>query len=85
MSKGEGHEKQDIYELATVIRWTPPGRYPENARYVLIRYYDEELEERTFGFGSFENGVYSLAGFDGKWQDLSPKNVIGWSYPIYEK
>ena len=62
-------KKQDIYELATVIRWTPPGRYPENARYVLIRYYDEELEERTFGFGSFEMGCIL-------WLDLTENGRI---------
>lgn len=78
-------KKRPIFEMATVIRWTPPAIQPENARYILIRYYDEELEESTFGFGSFENGMFSLAGFDGTWQDLPGKDVLGWAYPIYEK
>ena len=77
-------KKQKIVELTTVIQWTPPVIPPENARYILIRYFDEELEERTFGFGSFENGVYSLSGMDGSWRDLPKEHVLGWSYPIYE-
>lgn len=78
-------EKKDIFELTTIIQWMPLSIRPENARYILIRYYDEELGEYTFGFGSFENGVYSLAGFDGNWTDIPERDVIGWSYPIYEK
>ena len=78
-------KEQKVIELVTVIRWNLPPMLPENARYLLIKYFDEELEESTFGFGSFENGGYSLSGLDGSWHDFSKKQVLGWAYPIYEK
>lgn len=74
-----------LFEMTTIIQWKPVGMLPENASYILIRYFDAELEECTFGFGSFENGVYSLSGAEGNWHDLKREDVLGWSYPIYEK
>lgn len=77
--------REKVISMTTVICWNPPKKLPENARYILIRYFDEELEEYTFGIGSFENGVYSLSGLDGSWHDLPKQTVAGWAYPIYEK
>ena len=74
----------NIIEMTTTIRWNIRSVPPENARYILVRYFDAELEEYTFGFGSFENEIYSLSGLDGSWYDLETEDVFGWSYPIYE-
>jgi len=66
----------------TIIPWRSPDTPPQNARYVLLKFYDPVMDEVAFGFFSYENGVYSHQQSDGTWFDLAKSQILGWAYPI---
>ena len=66
----------------TIIPWRPPGTLPQDARYVLLKFYDPVMDEIAFDFFSYENGVYSHQTGDGTWLDFPKERILGWAYPI---
>lgn len=66
----------------TIIPWRPPDTPPQDARYVLLKFYDPAMDEIAFDFFSYENGVYSHQIGDGTWLDFPKDRILGWAYPI---
>lgn len=66
----------------TIIPWRSPGTPPQDARYVLLKFYDPVMDEIAFDFFSYENGVYSHQIGDGTWLDFPKDRILGWAYPI---
>lgn len=66
----------------TIIPWRSPDTPPEDARYVLLKFYDPVMDEVAFDLFSYENGVYSHQLGDGTWFDLAKSQILGWAYPI---
>lgn len=66
----------------TIIPWRSPDTPPQNARYVLLKFYDPVMDEIAFDMFSYENGAYSHQQTDGSWFDMEKGRVLGWAYPI---
>lgn len=66
----------------TIIPWRSPDTPPQDARYVLLKFYDPVMDEVAFDFFSYENGAYSHSAGDGTWLELSKNQILGWAYPI---
>ena len=66
----------------TIIPWRSPDTPPENARYVLLKFYDPVMNEVAFDFFAYENGVYSHHTLDGEWITYPHHLILGWAYPI---
>ena len=66
----------------TIIPWRSPDTPPQDARYVLLKFYDPVMDEVAFDMFSYENGTYSHRSGDGSWFDLERSRVLGWAYPI---
>ena len=81
------HELIDILGIqsmdeVTIIPWHSPDTPPQDARYVLLKFYDPVMDEVAFDFFSYENGIYSHPLGDGTWFDLAKNQILGWAYPI---
>ena len=66
----------------TIIPWRSPDTPPEDARYVLVKFYDPFMDEIAFDFFAYENGVYSHHALDGAWVSYPKNLILGWAYPI---
>lgn len=65
----------------TIIPWRSPDTPPQNARYVLLKFYDPVMDEISFDFFSYENGAYSHQIGDTCFE-LPKGHILGWAYPI---
>ena len=65
----------------TIIPWRSPDTPPQNARYVLLKFYDPVMDEISFDFFSYENGAYSHQIEDTCFE-LPKGHILGWAYPI---
>lgn len=66
----------------TIIPWRSPSTPPQNARYVLLKFYDPVMDEIAFDMFSYEDGAYSHQLADGSWFDMERNRILGWAYPI---
>ena len=66
----------------TIIPWRSPSTPPQNARYVLLKFYDPVMDEIAFDMFSYEDGAYSHQLADGSWFDMEKSRILGWAYPI---
>ena len=66
----------------TIIPWRSPDTPPQNARYVLLKFYDPVMDEVAFDFFAYENGVYSHQTLGGAWVTYPHHLILGWAYPI---
>lgn len=66
----------------TIIPWRSPDTPPQNARYVLLKFYDPVMDEIAFDIFSYEDGAYSHQLADGSWFDMEKSRILGWAYPI---
>ncbi len=68
----------------TIIPWRSPDTPPQDARYVLLKFYDPVMDEAAFDMFSYENGVYSHHTLDSTWVTCPHHLILGWAYPISE-